>query len=249
MIRFPIALAMTAALGSASVNGPRAAQPQAARTAELEEYIALFQSLAQDALASPRLADPFPCLPHWLAGSDHVVVAVSAAGTAAGLAPGDTLRRIEDIALTGRADGLWDAAIRSMKTRGATYQVTVSREGSSVLLDVPCSPDLARASRDAERAMWTAVANGEWTGCIAAGRTMMRVFGAPLSPALMIMTRCSSATSGSPDPGMSGELGHALLREMVAHPRPSPDLREQLFLTLRDLDAAAAAGAQDHAAG
>lgn len=53
--------------------------------------------------------------------------------------------------------------------------------------------------------------------------------------------------SGMPDARLTAALAGALLVEMVAHPGPQPDLREQLFLTLRQLDAMHAAGDEDYA--
>lgn len=222
-------------------------RPQERRAAELEEYTALFVSLARQALAHPRLGSPMPCLPHWVAGNDHVVVAVSAAGTSAGLERGDTLQRIGDTALTGRADGVWDVAMRALNGGSASYAVAVAREGKTVWLLLPCRSGLARQFHQAERSMWTAVTRRDWSGCIEAGNGMIRAFGGALSPPLMIMTRCASATSGEPHPALTNDLAHALLQEMVAHPSPSPDLREQLFLTLRDLDAVARSGGEDYA--
>lgn len=245
-----VAIVVLFGLASAPASldaAPGQLQEPARRTAELEEYSALFVSLAQQALAAPRLAAPMPCLPHWLAANDHVVVAVSSAGAGAGLERGDTLERIGDTELTGRADGVWDAAMRSMKAGPASYAVAVARNGATVRLILPCRSELARELHRAERSMWTAIARRDWNGCLQGGDDMIRAFGVAFSPPLMIMARCASAKSGEPDAVLTSRLGHALLQEMAAHPNPSADVREQLFLTLRDLEAIARAGGPDYA--
>ena len=233
--------------GAASARQQEPAGPSDRRAAELEEYTALFVSLARQALAHPRLATAMPCLPHWVAGSDHVIVALSADGAGAGLVGGDILRRIGGTALTGRAGGMWDVAMRGLPHGAQTYAVTVDRRGATVSLTLPCRPDLAQGFHDAERSMWTAVTRRDWRACIERGNDMIRAFGRALSPPLMIMTRCASATTGQPHAALTDALARALLQEMVAHPDPSPDLREQLFLTLQDLDAVARSGGPDYA--
>jgi hypothetical protein len=250
----PSPAAASSPLNSYDVSGSSRTAPaaaplflhQAATATAQEEYAALFAGLARQALADARLAARMPCLPHWLAGSDHVVVAVSPAGAAAGLAAGDRLERIGTTALTGRAGGMWDTAIRALES-GPSYAVDVGRGGTTVALTLPCAPEAARALHEAERAMWTAVTLRLWDDCIARGRDMIRAFGANFSPPLMIMTRCASARTGAPDGELTYALGSALLDEMVAHPAPSTDQREQLLLTLRDLDAIRRAGGNDYA--
>ncbi len=236
-------LAFPAAAGSQD-GASRGAAP-ARRSAQLEEYTGLFVSLARQALADSRLASPMPCLPHWLAANDHVVVAVSSAGIGAGLELGDRLERVGDTELTGRADGVWDVAMRSMRTATASYAVAVERDGRTVRLMLPCRSELARQLHRAERSLWTAVTERDWNGCIQGGNDMIRAFGGAFSPPLMIMTRCASATGGD-NAALTSRLGHALLQEMVAHPNPSPDVREQLHLTLRDLETVS--GGEDYAA-
>ena len=88
--------------------------------------------------------------------------------------------------------------------------------------------------------MWAAVTRQDWTACLAQGREMLRAFGAAISPPLMIMAQCAAA-SGRPQPALTFDLGRALLAELTAHPQPQADLREQLFLTVRELDAASPA--------
>src|SRR5687768_2069269 len=95
---FPRTAACVAVL-SLAVAVPAAAQSPA------DEYATLFATLAEQALRDPRLAAPMPCLPHWLAGIDHLIVAVSADGGRAGLERGDSLRRIGTVALTGSGAG------------------------------------------------------------------------------------------------------------------------------------------------
>jgi hypothetical protein len=245
----PTAIAIAVALGGPAAPAswsPAQATPEQ-RAAQLDEYTGLFVSLARQALADPRLASPMPCLPHWLAANDHVVVAVSSAGAGAGLERGDTLERIGDTELTGRVDGVWDVAMRTLRVGPASYAVAVARDGTTVRLILPCRFELARQLHRAERSMWTAVTQRDWSGCIQGGNDMIRAFGGAFSPPLMIMTRCASAARGDADAALTSALGHALLQEMVAHPNPSPDLREQLFLTLRDLDVIRLSGGDDYA--
>jgi len=144
---------------------------------------------------------------------------------------------------------VWDVAMRTMKSGAASYAVAVARDGTTVRLVLPCRSELARQLHRAERSMWTAVAERDWDGCIQGGNDMIRAFGGTFSPPLMIMTRCASATSGEADAALTSTLGHALLQEMVAHPNPSPDLREQLFLTLRVLEGIRLSGGEDYATG
>ena len=49
--------------------------------APLKEYADLFVTLGEQAVRQSRLASPLPCVAHWLAGSDQVIVAVSRAGS------------------------------------------------------------------------------------------------------------------------------------------------------------------------
>jgi hypothetical protein len=245
-ISVAIVIAVSVAWPAAG-RSQEAARPREERAAELQEYIGLFVSLAQQALAHRRLASPMPCLPHWVAANDHVVVAVSAAGASAGLQRGDTLQRIGDTALTGRADGVWDVAMRALNGKAASYALAVARNGKTMWLTLPCRSLLARQFHQAERSMWEAVTQRAWNTCVERGNDMIRAFGAALSPPLMIMTRCASATTGQPHPALTNTLAHALLQEMVAHPSPSPDVRDQLLLTLGDLDAIRRAGGEDYA--
>ena len=94
--------------------------------------------------------------------------------------------------------------------------------------------------------MWTAVTRREWTSCVEQGAEMIASFGSAISPPLTVMTQCATA-SGMPDATLTAAFARALMAEMVAHPGPQPDLREQLFLALRQLDAMHAAGGEDYA--
>ena len=239
-----LALALAASVPGA-VEGSEA-PTQGTLDARLKEYADLFVTLGEEALRQPRLASPLPCLAHWLAGSDHVVVGVSGAGAAAGLERSDTLRRIGGRVLTGRGDGLWDVAMRALATGKPTYAVDVDRHGKRLRLVLPCAADRARTLQQAEQAMWTAVTGRDWTACVKQGAEMIAAFGTAMSPPLMVMTQCATA-SGMPDAKLTAALGQALLTEMVAHPGPQPDLREQLFLTLRQLEAMHEAGDEDYA--
>ena len=212
-----------------------------------DEYATLFATLAEQALRDPRLGAPMPCLPHWLAGSDHLVVAVSASGGQAGLERGDRLTRIGTVTLTGSGAGLWDAAIRALGRGQARYRVDVMRAGRSVQLELPCDGDRAKRLFAAERGMWTSITQRAWDSCVTRGTEMVEAFGTDFSPPLMIMTRCTAAQSLRPDVALVNRLAHALLAELTADPQPSPDLREQLLLTLRDLDDSRAAGGTDYA--
>jgi hypothetical protein len=224
------------------------APAQGTLDARLKEYADLLVTLGEEALRQPRLAAPLPCLAHWLAGSDHVVVAVSEAGSAAGLHRSDTLRRVGRRTLTGRGDGLWDAAMRALPYGQPSYAVEVDRQGKRLRLALPCAAETATSLQQAEQAMWTAVTRRDWSACRVYGAEMLAVFGASISPALLVMTQCATA-SGMPDAPLTADLARALLGEMVAHPAPQPDLREQLLLTVRQLEAMHEAGDEDYAAG
>lgn len=236
-----VLLAVAALACPAAAAAQAGAVPDAAERAQasLDEYRMLLVGLARQVLAGERLAHPLPCLPHWMAGADHVVVAVSAPGAVAGLGPGDTLERIDDTALTGRPGALWDAVLRRMAPGSSSYTVEVSRGGAARQLTLPCSPARAVRLHDAERAMWTAVTRRDWTACRAHGQEMIDAFGAPFSPPLLVMTRCVAAAPEA-DPALTYALATTLLDELVAHPAPSPDQREQLDMTLRTLDATGA---------
>ena len=107
-------------------------------------------------------------------------------------------------------------------------------------------PDDARRLQQADLAMWTAVTRRDWTACLEHGAEMIAAFGTATSPPLMVMSQCATA-SGMPDAGLTAALARALMAEMVAHPGPQPDFREQLLLALRQLDAMHAAGGEDYA--
>ncbi len=213
--------------------------------APLKEYADLLVTLGEEALRQPRLASPLPCLAHWLAGRDHVVVAVSGAGTAAGIERSDTLRRIGGRDLTGRGNDR-DTAMRALPPGRPSYAVDIDRKGRGLRLVLPCAADDARRLQQADLAMWTAVTRRDWTACLRQGAEMIAAFGSAISPPLMVMTQCATA-SGMPDARLTAALARALMAEMVAHPGPQPDLREQLFLALRQLDAMHAAGGEDYA--
>jgi len=222
------------------------APTQGTLDARLKEYADLLVTLGEEALRQPRLASPLPCLAHWLAGSDHVVVGVSEAGSAAGMELSDTLRRIGRHDLTGHGDGLWDAAIRALPHGKSSYAADVDRKGKRLRLVLPCAADRAKTLQQAEQAMWTAVTRRDWTACLTRGAEMMAAFGGAMSPPLLVTSQCATA-AGMPDARLTAALARALLTEMVAHPGPQPDLREQLFLTLRQLEAMHAAGDADYA--
>ncbi len=221
-------------------------RPQGTTDAHLKEYADLLVTLGEQAVRQPRLASPLPCVAHWLAGSDHVVVAVSRAGSGAGLERSDTLRRIGGRDLTGVGDGRWEAAMRALPRNQPSYAVEIDRQGRRLRLVLPCAADDARRLQEADLAMWTAVTRRDWPACVEQGAEMIAAFGSAISPPLMVMTQCKTA-SGMTDASMTATLARALMTEMVAHSGPQPDLREQLLLVLRQLDAMHRAGGEDYA--
>jgi hypothetical protein len=235
--------------GFVAATGPAmAAEPRAQDTldARLKEYADLLVTLGEQAVRQPRLASPLPCVAHWVAGTDHVVVAVSRAGSAAGLERSDTLRRIGRRELTGRGDDGWEPAMRALPQGQSSYAVEIERKGKTLRLMLPCAADDAKRLQEADLAMWTAVTRRDWAGCVKEGAEMIAAFGSATSPPLMVMTQCATA-SGTPDATLTATLARALMAEMVAHPGPQPDLREQLLLAVRQLDAMRAAGGEDYA--
>jgi hypothetical protein len=214
--------------------------------ASIKEYADLLVTLGEEALPQRRLAAPPSCLAHWVAGSDRVIVAVSKAGSAAGLERGDTLLRIGSRRLGGAGDARWETAMRALPRGGSSYEVETEKKGKRVRLVLSCDADAAMRLQQADLAMWTAVTQRDWTACVEHGEDTLAVFGSPMSPALMVMTQCRTA-SGMPDARLTAALASALLEEMVATPTPQPDLREQLLLALRQLDAMHAAGGEDYA--
>ena len=96
------------------------------------------------AATTPRLAPS--CLAHWLAGSDHVVVAVSAAGSTAGMERSDRLRRIGGRNLTGRGND-WDTAMRALPRGQASYAVDIDRKGKVLRLVLPCAAETRHGCR------------------------------------------------------------------------------------------------------
>ena len=219
---------------------------QGSLEAHLKEYEDLLVTLGEQAVRQPRLASPLPCVAHWLAGSDHVVIAVSRAGSGAGLERSDTLRRIGGRDLTGPGDDRWETAMRALPPHRPSYAVEIERKGRRLRLVLPCAADDARRLQEADLAMWTAVTHRDWPTCVEQGAAMIGTFGSAISPPLMVMTQCATA-SGMPDASLTATLARALMAEMVAHPGPQPDLRQQLFLALRQLDAMHAAGGEDYA--
>ena len=214
--------------------------------ASLKEFADLLVTLGEQAVRQSRLASPLPCAAHWVAGSDQVIVAVSSAGAGAGLERSDTLRRIGSRDLTGRGDGAWATAMRALPQSQPSYAVEIDRKGKRLRLVLPCAPDDAKKLQQADLAMWTAVTRRDWPACLEHGAEMIAAFGIPTSPPLMVMTQCATA-SGSPDASLTATLARALIAEMVVHADPQPDLREQLLLALRQLDAMHAAGGEDYA--
>lgn len=233
---------------------PREAEPaiatewraQGTLDAELKSFADLLVTLGELAVRQSRVASPLPCTAHWLAGSDQVVVAVSRAGSSAGLERSDTLRRIGGRDLTGLDDGRWATAMRALPQGQPSYAVEIDRKGERLHLVLPCAADDARRLQQADLAMWTAVTRRDWPACLKHGAEMVAAFGTPTSPPLMVMTQCATA-SGRPDAALTATLARALMAEMVAHLGPQPDLREQLRLALRQLDAMHAAGSEDYA--
>jgi hypothetical protein len=124
--------------------------------------------------------------------------------------------------------------------------VEIDRKGKRLRLVLPCAADDARRLQQADFAMWTAVTRRDWPACRERGAEMIAAFGTPTSPPLMVMTQCATA-SGMPDASLTATLARALMAEMIAHPGPQPDLREQLLLALRQLDAMHEAGDEDYA--
>jgi len=225
-----------------------AAKPPAQGTldVQLKEFADLLVTLGEQAVRQSRLALPLPCVAHWLAGGDQVVVAVSRSGSDAGLERSDTLRRIGGHDLTGPRDDRWAAAMRALPRGQPSYIVEIDRKGKRVRLVLPCAADDARRLQQADLAMWTAVTRRDWPACLKYGAEMITAFGPATSPPLMVMTQCATA-SGRPDASLTATLARALMAEMIAHPGPHPDLREQLLLALRQLDAMHAAGGEDYA--
>jgi hypothetical protein len=242
-----LALACTGLItGETESATPVEPRGQDALDAQLKEFADLLVTLGDQAVRQPRLASPLPCVAHWLAGSDQVVVAVSRAGADVGLARSDTLRRIGGRDLTGPGDDRWATAMRALPQGQSSYAVEVDRKGKLLRLVLPCAADDARRLQQADLAMWTAVTRRDWSACLTRGAEMIAAFGTPTSPPLMVMTQCATA-SGMPDASLTATLARALMTEMVAHPDPQPDLREQLLLALRQLDAMHAAGDEDYA--
>jgi hypothetical protein len=226
----------------------RAAESRAQRTvdAEAKAFADLFVTLGEQAVRQSRLALPLPCAAHWLAGGDRVVVAVSPAGSRAGLERSDTLRRIGGRDLIGSGDDRWAPAMRALPKDRPSYAVEIDRKGIRLRLVLPCAADAAKRLQQADLAMWTAVTRRDWPACLEHGTEMIAAFGTATSPPLMVMTQCATA-SGTPDGSLTAMLARALMAEMVAHPGPQPDVRAQLLLALRQLDAMHAAGGEDYA--
>jgi hypothetical protein len=214
--------------------------------AQRKEFADLLVTLGEQAVRQSRLASPLPCLAHWLAESDQVIVAVSRAGSDAGLERSDRLQRIGGRDLTGPGDDRWAAAMRALPRGRPSYTVEIVRKGKRLRLVLPCAADDARRLQQADLAMWTAVTRRDWPACLEHGAEMIAAFGNPTSPPLMVMTQCASA-SGTPDASLTATLARALIAEMAAHPGPQPDAREQLLLALRQLDAMHAVGGEDYA--
>jgi hypothetical protein len=214
--------------------------------AQVKGFADLLVTLGEQALRRSRLASPLPCAAHWLAGDDQVVVAVSRAGSSAGLERSDTLRRIGGRDLTGPGDGGWATAMRALPQGQPSYAVEIDRKRKRLHLVLPCAADDATRLRDADLAMWTAVTRRDWPACLEHGAEMVAAFGTPISPPLMVMTQCATA-SGRPDAALTATLARILMAEMAAHSGPQPDLREQLRLALRQLEAMHAAGGEDYA--
>ena len=214
--------------------------------ASLKEFADLLVTLGEQAVRQSRLASPLPCVAHWVAGSDRVIVAVSGADSGAGLERSDTLQRIGGRDLTGGGDASWATAMRALSQSQPSYAVEIDRKGKRLRLVLPCAADDAKRLQQADLAMWTAVTRREWPACLEHGAEMIAAFGTPTSPPLMVMTQCATA-SGRPDASLTATLARALIAEMVAHPGPQPDLREQLLLALRQLEAMHAAGGEDYA--
>ena len=241
-----LAIALTGLIPPATEAAAAGESPtQGSLDAHLKEYADLLVTLGEEALRQRRLALPLPCLAHWLAGSDRVIVAVSGAGSTAGIQRSDTLRRIGGRDLTGQGDDRWDTAMRALPHGQPSYAVDIDRKGKALRLVLPCAADDARRLHHGELAMWMAVTRRDWTSCLRQGGEMIAAFGSTMSPALMVMTQCATA-SGMPDARLTAALARALMAEMVAHPGPQPDLREQLFLALRQLEAMPAADGEDH---
>jgi hypothetical protein len=219
---------------------------QGALDAPLKEFADLLVTLGEQAVRQSRLASPLPCAAHWVAGGEQVIVAVSRAGAGAGLERSDTLRRIGGRDLTGSGDVPWAAALRALSDSQPSYAVEIDRKGMRLRLVLPCAADDARRLHQADLAMWTAVTRRDWPGCLEHGAEMIAAFGTPTSPPLMVMTQCATA-SGRPDASLTATLARALLAEMAAHPGPQPDLRAQVRLALRQLEAIHAAGGEDYA--
>jgi hypothetical protein len=246
------ALALLAMACTGLIHGETAralaAESRAQGTLDVQrkEFADLFVTLAEQAVRQSRLASPLPCVAHWLAGGDLVVVAVSRAGSDAGLQRSDTLRRIGGRDLTGPGGDGWATAMRALPPGQLSYAVEIDRNGTRFRLVLPCAADDARRLQQADLAMWTAVTRRDWPGCLKHGNEMIAAFGTPTSPPLMVVTQCATA-SGTPDASLTATLARALMAEMVAHPGPQPDLREQLLLALRQLDAMHAVGGEDYA--
>jgi hypothetical protein len=242
-----LAIACTALIpGETEPATPAESRAQGTLDAQVKAFADLLVTLGEQAVRQPRLASPLPCLAHWLAGGDQVVVAVSRAGSGAGLERSDTLRRIGGRDLTGPGDDRWTTAMRALPQGQASYAVEIDRKGKRLPFVLPCAADAARRLQQADLAMWTAVTRRDWPACLKHGAEMIAAFGTPTSPPLMVMTQCATA-SGRPDASLTAALARALMAEMVAHPGPQPDLREQLRLALRQLDAMHAAGGEDYA--
>ena len=240
-----IALASAILIG-ADRAAAAATVAQGTLDASIKEYADLLVTLGEEALRQRRLAAPPPCLAHWVAGSDRVIVAVSKTGSAAGLERGDTLLRIGGRELVGGGDARWETAMRALPRDRPSYDVEIAKRGRRTHLVLSCDADAATRLQQADVAMWTAVTHRDWTACVEHGGETLAVFGSPLSPALMVMTQCKTA-SGMPDAKLTAALASALLGELVANPSPQPDLREQLLLALRQLDAMHEAGGDDYA--
>ena len=136
--------------------------------------------------------------------------------------------------------------MRALPHGQPSYAVEIDRKGKRLHLVLPCAADDARRLQQSDLAMWTAVTRRDWPACLKHGAEMVAAFGTPTSPPLMVMTQCATA-SGRPDAALTATLARALMTEMVAHSGPQPDLREQLRLAVRQLDAMHAAGSEDYA--
>lgn len=168
-------------------------QPDTSAKSEKEDVRRLV-SIAQERLQDPYYTSPFACADPWLAGQKNVIVTLEDWARDKGLKRGDRLVKIGESELEPTLE--WDEAMRKLPP-SKPFSIAVERDGREYHLVLECRDHAPYLN--AEREVFQAMSQQNWTKCVSAADQAMEIFGSKTTPLLAVQMLCLQQMSPTND--------------------------------------------------